>query len=169
MFNNLQTLKYPYDGGVELAGLILANMPVRLNIDRSYILDRKYISDGETAEGLAWKLWRRPDFHWVLLYINAIVDPYTGWPMRDGNVHSYANAKYGFETMDKIRHFVDLTNDKIIFADYTPPYPANLHPVSYLEHERNLNNAKRAIVAITPKYIHDFVDTYNELILGKTV
>lgn len=167
MFDNLKSMVYPYDGGVELAALVLANLPVRLNIDRTFIIEKKFVGDGETAESLAWRLWKRPDYHWVLLYVNAIRDPYTEWPMRDGNIQAYANKKYGFETMNIIHHFVDVNTAEIVEANLVPPYPANLSPVSYLEHERNLNNARRNIVAITPKYISVFVDAYNELIAGK--
>ncbi len=167
MFDNLKTLQYPYDGGVDLAALVLANLPIRLNIDRTFIIEKKYVGDGETAENLAWRLWKRADYHWVLLYINAIRDPYTEWPMRNELIHSYANTKYGFETMNVVHHFIVLNTGEWVEADLQPPYPANLTPITYLEHERNLNNARREIVAITPKYINNFVDAYNELIAGK--
>ena len=170
MFAKLPTVKYPYDKGIELAGIVLANLPSRLAIDTSYIMERKFVSDGETAEAVAFRVYKRPDLHWVLLYINAIRDPYTEWPMREGILKTYADLKYGIDSQSQIHHLVDTrTQEELDPEDYSIPYPFHITPVSYLMHEQNLNNARREIVAIAPKYIHDFVDLYNELIQGKVV
>ncbi len=53
MFEKLPSLRYPYEGGIEMAGIVLANLPSRLNIDRSYIIERKFIADAESPEGIA--------------------------------------------------------------------------------------------------------------------
>ena len=174
MFAKLSTLKYPYTGGVELAGLALANLPGRLDIDKSYLIERKIVLDGETPESLAYKLYRRADLHWTLLYLNNIRDPHTEWPIREGFLREFADLKYSLNSMETIHHFRDL-RDNTEIHDYEakalieagPPYPEHLHPVSYYEMEVDANNERRKIIAITSKHIHDFAELYENLIRGR--
>lgn len=174
MFEKLPVLPYPYTGGVELAALALANLPGRVDIDKSYLIEKKIILDGETPEALAYKLYRRPDLHWTLMYLNNVRDPHTEWPMRDGFVREFADLKYGFNTMERIHHFRDVRDNTEIY-DYAaqqyitagPPYPEWLHPVSYYEMEVDANNERRKIVAITARHILDFCELYENLIRGR--
>lgn len=174
MFEKLPSLAYPYSGGVELAGLALANLPGRIDIDKSYLLERKIIMDGETPESLAYKLYKRADLHWTLLYINNIRDPHTEWPMRDGFVRRFADLKHGLNSLETIHHFVDLRDGSEIhdlaaqeLVTAGPPYPEHLQPVTYYEMEVAANNERRKIIAITAKHIHDFCELYENLIRGR--
>lgn len=173
MFEKTGTIVYPYNGGVELAAIVLANLPNRLNIDQSYVVETKIIGDGETPEALAHRYYKRADFHWVLMYINGIRDPYTEWPIREGFLREFADLKYGVDSLSTIRHLVDIESGEEIHDNamleimaVSPPYPANIHPVSYFEYEQTLNNARREIIAIAPRYIHEFVSLYEDLIKG---
>lgn len=174
MFEKLPTLNYPYTGGVELAALALANLPGRVDIDKSYLIERKIVIDGETPEALSHKLYRRADLHWTLMYLNNVRDPHTEWPMRNGFIREFADLKYGLNSMETIHHFRDLRDESEIHdyaaAQYItagPPYPEWLHPVSYYEMEVDANNERRKIVAITSKHILDFVELYENLIKGR--
>ena len=174
MFEKLPVLPYPYTGGVELAGLPLANLPGRVDIDKSYLIERKIVLDGETPESLAHKLYRRADLHWTLLYLNNVRDPHTEWPIRAAFLREFADLKHGLNSMETIHHFVDIRDGREIydmeaevFITAGPPYPEWLHPVSYYEMEVDANNERRKIVAITSRYILDFVELYENLIRGK--
>ena len=168
MFEKLPSLRYPYEGGIEMAGIVLANLPSRLNIDRSYIIERKFIADAESPEGIAHRLYKRADLHWVTMYINSICDPYTEWPIPEAFLRTYADLKYGVNSIETIHHLLDTqTGEELDPGFASPPYPHHITPVSYFMHEQNLNNAKREVIAISPRYIHQFVDFYNELIAGK--
>jgi hypothetical protein len=173
MFRKMGVMTYPYDGGVELAAIVLANLPSRLNIDKSYLIESKIVRDGETPEALAHLYYKRADLHWTLLYINSIRDPYTEWPMREGFIRTYADAKYNLNSMTTIRHLLD-TRDGRVIEDAemdaivsSPPYPLFIHPVSYFEHEQTENNKRREIIAVSAKYILDFCDLYEDLLRGK--
>lgn len=173
MFEKIGVLQYPYNGGVELAAIVLSVLPQRLNIDKSYVIEKKVIGDGETPEVLAWRWYKRPDLHWVLMYINSVRDPLTEWPIAEANLKVYADEKWGVDSASTIHHFTDLlTGDELqdfqaaeIVAAGTP-YPANLHPVSVFEYEQAENNKRREILAIAPRYIHEFVSLYEDMIRG---
>lgn len=173
MFEKIGTINYPYNGGVELAAIILSVLPQRLNIDRSYVIERKVVGDGETPEMLAWRWYKRPDLHWVLMYINAVRDPLTEWPMAEAVLKEYADLKWGKDSYSTIHHLVD-TRDGSELHDFdaaeiiaaAPPYPQHIHPVSIFEYEQTLNNKRREIMAIAPRYIHEFVSLYEDTIRG---
>ena len=174
MFKKMGVLTYPYDGGVELAAIALANLPSRLNIDKSYLIESKIVRDGESPEALAHLYYKRADLHWTLLYINSIRDPYTEWPMREGFIRTYADAKYNLDSMATIHYLIDTRDGRVIdgsemagIVAASPPYPLHIHPVSYFEHEQTANNKRREIIAVSSRYIHDFCDLYEDLLRGK--
>lgn len=171
MFNNLKTLQYPYDRGVELAGIALANLPLRLNIDKSYIIEDHVVSDGEGPESLAYRLYKDANLHWVILYINSIRNPYEEWPMRHDFVKDWADTKFGFDTAVVVKHLVDTRTEKQMYGpearailEAGAPYPQWVRPVSWYDWCVEKNNARRNIIAISPRHVRDFVDMYEELI-----
>lgn len=174
MFRQLPTIVYPYDGGVELAATIMAALPLRLNVDRTFMIERRLVGDGETPESLAYKLYKNVDFHWTLLVINKIRDPYTEWPMESDVIKSYSDLKHRCDSTSTIKTFIDLRDgsevDDLTKADLVAagiPYPVHMQPVSFFEYENQRNDERRNIIAITPAHIHTFVDMYEDAVKAR--
>ena len=53
------------------------------------------ISDSDTPEILADKLYGNPEAHWLILMANDIVDPQYDWPLNYNNFNNYVIGKYG--------------------------------------------------------------------------
>ena len=53
-----------------------------------------YIKDRETPEIIADKLYGNPEFHWLVLLYNNIVNPYKDWPMDSFALEKYIDNKY---------------------------------------------------------------------------
>ena len=53
------------------------------------------ISDGETPEILAEKVYRDAGAYWIILMANDIVDPQYDWPLDDRSFRKYIVNKYG--------------------------------------------------------------------------
>jgi hypothetical protein len=53
------------------------------------------ISDSDTPEILADKVYGNPEAHWLILMTNDIVDPQYGWPLNSTNFNNYIIKKYG--------------------------------------------------------------------------
>jgi hypothetical protein len=55
------------------------------------------ISDGDTPEILANKIYDSSERHWIILLLNDIVDPVSQWPLSDRSLNLYIQSKYGEE------------------------------------------------------------------------
>lgn len=53
------------------------------------------ISDSDTPEILADKIYGNPEAHWVILMANDIIDPQYDWPLNYKNFNNYIINKYG--------------------------------------------------------------------------
>ncbi len=120
------------------------------------------VQDGETPEMIAFKYYGDSQLHWTILVINDIIDYYTDWPMSVVKFESYMKEKY--DNPDAIHHYEISqtsgdTTEKIEVGLNTTDYPS-ADSVSNYQHEQNLQDKKRRIRLIQPKFINDFVDEF---------
>lgn len=52
------------------------------------------ISDGETPEIIADKIYKDSNRHWIILMMNDIVDPQFDWPLNDNSLNKLIEVKY---------------------------------------------------------------------------
>jgi hypothetical protein len=62
---------------------------------QTYLMPENVL-DGETPDLMAYRFYGNPQYHWVLLIINNIVDPYQEWPLASKNVAPLVYEKYDF-------------------------------------------------------------------------
>lgn len=91
-----------YDGAGQRNGQydVLTNLTFRLGFLRSLkensLLYYTYqIQDGDTPEMIADKYYGDPTYHWVVLLMNDIVDPFYDWPLSYQNFANFLVGKYG--------------------------------------------------------------------------
>lgn len=132
------------------------------------VLQDVTIPDGFTIEQVADKFYNRPDYHWVIMVINDIVDIRRDWPMSNADLLAYAKKKYGDTTIYETHHYRTTDEDKLI-VDYDAADLANgdIEEVTNLQYEEELNNSKREIKMLEPKYLGEFVSLYSSMISGK--
>ena len=53
------------------------------------------VTDSDTPENLADKVYGDPGAHWIILYANDIYNPYKDWPMDNRSFRKYLIGKYG--------------------------------------------------------------------------
>jgi hypothetical protein len=123
------------------------------------------VPDGFTVEQVADKYYKRPDYHWVILTINDIVDVRKEWPMSNSDLLSFAKKKYGETGIYETHHYRTSDDSKLI-VDYDAADLANgdIEEVTNIQYEEELNDAKREINILEPKYLTEFVTNYMTLI-----
>lgn len=132
------------------------------------ILQDVTIPDGFTIEQVADKFYNRPDYHWVIMVINDIIDVRKDWPMSNTDLVSYAKKKYGDLNIYETHHYRTADEDKLI-VDFNSADLTNgvIEEVTNLQYEEELNNSKREIKMLEPKYLGEFVSLYSSLISGR--
>lgn len=52
------------------------------------------VTDADTPESIAYKLYGSPERHWMILLLNDIVDPMYDWPLNQRSLIKYIESKY---------------------------------------------------------------------------
>ncbi len=125
------------------------------------------VPDGYTIEQVSDKYYKNPEYHWVIMIINDIVDVRKEWPMSSSDLTKFVTKKYGENKIYATHHFV-ATDGSDVIVDYNEADLANgvIEAVSNYQYEEQLNNKKREIKMLESKYLAEFVSIYAGMIGG---
>ena len=133
----------------------------------------KYSVEGdERADQIAYDFYGDSGLDWVILTTNNIIHVRDEWPMSQQDFLTYLNEKYTSEQLSNIHHYetklirdssgtlvqpewlhVD-SNYSITFLDNgVSRTESSITSVTFLEHETNLNDAKRNINILKTDYL----------------
>lgn len=174
-FSKFGTVNYTLDGyNKDAMNIISAAIVKRLRVDESYVHMRYTISDGEIPESVANELYGDPQLYWTILLVNGIVNPFTQWPVSTDVLEEVVEAKYG--DINKIvawknnstgLYYDDVDSAKWqAMVDDGEQLPMDVHPITALALENDLNTARAQIVVVDPKYVNLFVDMFNKVLEG---
>lgn len=119
------------------------------------------IRDQDTPENLADRLYDDPEYHWVILLMNDIVNPLFDWPLKQDAFDKFIIDKYGnretaqalVHNYEQIIRRTDVSTgvfNEIILEIDLPAY--NALPVSSLE-TKILSSGKNIEVLITRRVV----------------
>lgn len=74
------------------------------NINNTTLYYVYRVTDGETAEIISDNVYGNTKFHWVILLLNRVINPYYDWPLSSQELSSYISNKYN--PVNDIHHFV---------------------------------------------------------------
>jgi hypothetical protein len=127
----------------------------------SALCDSYMINNGETPEMVALKMYKNPELHWTILYVNEISDTYSQWPLTEAQLSDYCTRSYGSTLHDTkwvIKIPENIVMDRSVIENlYGADYAVN---VTNWEFEVQKNEQKRFIKIIKPQYIGEFVDRF---------
>lgn len=126
---------------------ILASVDFDQNIKKNQSVYITYeVKDSDTPEIIAHKIYGDPEAHWIILHLNNIINPFFDWPMKQVDVKKYCDKKYGQDHINDTHHYQ--VNGIVVDSDYPDAIE-----VTNFEHEENINDKKRLIKLLDPKYI----------------
>lgn len=98
---------------VQLVTNITVRNIVKDAIKENYsIYDEYDIKDGETPEILADKFYNNPNYHWIILHMNDIIDPRFDWPLTQPRLIEFVIDKYG--NTSAIHHYENVDGDPAV-------------------------------------------------------
>ena len=147
----------------------------------------KYSVEGdERPDQIAYEFYRDSGLDWIILTTNNIVHVRDEWPMSNRDFLTYLNEKYTSEELSNVHHYEtreirDESNTLIqpagvrVKSDYSVTYVENdtvktkssIKMITFLEHETNLNDAKRNINILKPDYVEIFLRDIKEIMRYK--
>ena len=143
----------------------------------------KYSVDGdERPDQVAFNFYQDPNLDWVVLTTNNIVHVRDEWPMGNQDFLTYLNEKYTESQLSNIHHYeTDLLRDSrgrlihpqglTVPSNYSITFLDNgvlrteskITSFTFLEHETNLNDAKRNINILKPEYLTVFLEDFENI------
>lgn len=81
--------------GVDAVTNIITRFSFESQLKQNSIVFYKYqIQEGDTPEIIADKYYGNPEYHWVVLLFNDIIDPQFDWPLDQNTLIKYIDTKY---------------------------------------------------------------------------
>jgi hypothetical protein len=175
-FENIPQVNYNIDGDI----YNMENITISVNPVDDLYNDRYFdviTIQEQTPEELSDELYKNPMYHWVLLYVNRIVNPFDEWVIPIEALDEYCINKYGSqEALLEPNYFYDVVSDQVLVGvDFTKALehwqlnkepPDGVNVVTNLEYEQRLNDKKRVIRVVPPRKLLSFVDAYQSAMGG---
>ena len=156
---------------------------IRNDIFDEVVAFTKYSVQGdERPDQVAYNFYRDAGLDWVVLTTNNIVHVRDEWPMGERDFLTYVNAKYTSEELSNIHHYeTKLIRDSrgrliqpeglTVSAGHSVSFLDNgvlrtesqLTSFNFLEHEIDLNAAKRNINILKSEYLSLFLEDFAEI------
>ena len=150
---------------------------LREDVLNAYVQFDKYLVQGDDRpDNVASKVYGDASLDWVVLTTNNIINVRDEWPMSQGDLQNYLTNKYTSAQLSYIRHYETLEivdsyqrliqpkglmveeGHSITFVDRgVSKTESKTKSVSYLEYEVDLNDAKREISVLQPRYVEIYL------------
>ena len=141
------------------------------------IFDRVTVKDGARPDQIADIVYGNAELDWVVLITAGIINVNNEWPLSSYELYNYSLEKYGallnatkhYETIEirDEKNRLILPKGKIVDSDFSIPNPSNPLTdltgnairigISYYEYETRLNERKRQIDLLKPRYLDQFL------------
>ena len=175
LFNEFPRIDYNLSGvngnTIEVTD-IFRRVKARSKLANNVTLFDKYdVTEGEKPEDVAYKAYGDSDYFWVVTLINNIVNRYYDWPLDEYNFQQFVADKYA--NPDAIHHYEITQSSGRQTGDGPSDYShkvqcnatdAGAEAVSNIEFERRIQDEKRQIRILLPKFLGAFEDEFTNLI-----
>jgi hypothetical protein len=182
-----QRTKYRFtDQEFVVAKNIFRSIQINNSAYATEIFREVQIRDGARPDTLANAIYGNPQYDWVVLLTNKIINIQTDWVLSSEEFEKYIFKKYS--NPQEIKHWktIEVKNDLgeivqpagvIVYYDpsnpssYTLRYVKSYNPrveefttgnevlesVSYYEYEQEINEKKRTLQILKPEYLQSFI------------
>ena len=173
-FNTFPRLLYDIDNtkNGKLVIDIFRRIKVRENIRDNAALYAKYdIQNGDTPETISYKHFGSVDYFWIICMMNDITDRFYDWPLDDMAFETYVKDKYA--NPDAVHHYEKTQSSGAQTGNGPSDYDhkievnsdtAGAQSVSNYEYEQRLQDQKRQIKLLDPRYLNEFVAEFERLV-----
>jgi hypothetical protein len=160
-FERFPTTYYTLDDqkSVQTVRNIFLRIVINDSIKNNFSLFDEYdIVEGETPEIVADRFYRNPQYHWLILHMNDILDPRYDWPLTTNNLVKYCEGKY--TNIYATHHYENENGDQV-----NSNYP-NATAISNYTYEDRINESKRRIKILKPQYVEAVLREFTNKLEG---
>jgi len=146
---------------------------LREDVINSYFQFNQYLIEGDDRpDNVASKVYGDANLDWVVLTTNNVINVRDEWPMSQNDLQNYLTNKYTTAELSYVHHYETLkivdSSQKLIqpkgitveeghsitFIDRgVSKTESKIEAITYLQYEINLNDKKREINVLQPRYV----------------
>jgi hypothetical protein len=119
------------------------------------VYDYYDITEGETPEIVAEKIYGNAQYHWIVMLVNERYDYLNDWPLTQPNLAQYIIDKYG-NTATDVHHY---ENANGVIVPYN--YPSAV-PITNTDYEESRNEYKRRIKIVSKDLISTILKNFKD-------
>lgn len=159
-FSNFPLLYYPNPlGGLKVVSDITIRNDFLKKIKENKNAYFEYtIEDGEKPETIADRYYGDPELHWIILYMNDIIDPFYDLPLSGENFEKFLTEKYGVDNENETHHY------ELEDGTQVTPENSGAVPITNREYEERLNESKRTIKILKEEFITKVTREFKQLL-----
>ena len=170
---------------------LFKRITLRQDIYQDLSFFTKYeIIGNDRPDNVALKVYGRSDLDWVVLTSNNVINVQDEWPMPQLEFDAYLLNKYDtYDNLNSSHHYetTELKNDDVIIVQKGLQVPSTYSITYYFDsgidsgmvtsypvveitnyqYEEKLNNDKRSIFLLKPRYLNVIIDDFEELMTYK--
>jgi hypothetical protein len=161
-FKPFPTIDYDPSGGNTHKTIkdILTRVKIKDAVKQNRAVFSKYdVKEGQRPEDVAFEQYGNPEYHWIVLMMNDMVDPYYDWPMGLRDLERFVAEKYtdvnGTHHYEIAQSSGD-TNTKIHVDSTT----VGAEAITNYEYEEALNAEKKQIRLLDPVYVNQIASEF---------
>lgn len=162
-FKKFPTLTYTIDRSEYILADITRNIRINNRLtDNDAIYYPYQVKDGEMPEKVSERFYDTQDYYWVVLFVNNIGNIYKDWALPSDILEDEVRRKYDdiFAT-----HHWENAQGLVVEAPKEGQVVYDIFPVTNIEYETILNDVKREIRVVDPRYINEFKKQFERLII----
>jgi len=155
---------------------ILRRFKVRSALkDRTDVFYEYSIQNGDRPDVISEKFYGNPNYAWVVLHFNDIVDPQFDWPLFGADFDRFIIGKYGsmYAAQSTVKNYYKIIRESTVKNDGTriPKFELNVDQTTYntlsptvrrsetqYEYEVERNEELKQIRLIEPRYLSQIID-----------
>lgn len=118
------------------------------------------VEDGESPEQVSYKFYGSPFYHWVILMVNNITNPYEQWPISQTELLEKISFKYPGESKDDTYEYRNVDTEYVEDYDAAAVVAGTQYEITIYDYEQELNEAKRNIKVLDPAFLDEFVKEF---------
>ena len=157
--------------------------------DLTFFTKYQVIGD-DRPDNIAYKLYNDPSLDWVILLSNNIINIQTEWPMQQYELDRYLLDKYeSYEKLNEVHHYetIEIKNSSgvtiveeglTVESDFSVTFydwmidsleikQGITNPVTNYDYEMKIEDEKRNIFALKPRYLNVIKDDMEDLMTYK--
>jgi len=132
---------------------ILIRVKIKDVVKQNRAVFSKYdVKEGQRPEDVAYEQYGDSEYHWIVLMMNEMTNPYYDWPMGLRDLERFVAAKYS--DVNAIHHYEIAQSsgdtNKKIHVDSTT---IGAEAITNYEYEEAVNDKKKQIRLLDPVYI----------------